>query len=134
VPDELLRDPDPQVRNYARARWGRGDPARVAVLSDLLRQETDVVAISSMVRTLGDSGDRAAVPVLIELTRHADAFVRQDAARALGTLRDRRAIPALSALLADHTQPYRRTESGSMSNVYTVAQVARTALDEIQRS
>ncbi len=132
VPDDLLHDPDEQVRNYARARWGRENPARVAVLSDLLRRETDVVSISSLVRTLGDSGDRAAVPVLIEMTRHADGFVRQDAAQALGRLRDRRAIPALSALLSDHTKPYRRTESGSLSTVYTVAQVARTALEEVQ--
>jgi HEAT repeat protein len=133
VPDDLLHDPEQQVRIYARARWGKGNPARVAVLSDLLRRETDLVAISSLVRTLGDSGDPVAVPVLIELTRYADAFVRQDAARALGKLRDRRAIPALSALLADGTKPYRRTESGSVSNAYTVGQLARTALDEIQR-
>jgi hypothetical protein len=131
VPDDLLHDPDSQVRIYARARWGRGNPARVAVLSDLLRRETDLTAISSLVRTLGDTGDPAAVPVLIELTRHTDAFVRQDAARALGKLRDRRAVPALSALLSDGTKPYRRTESGSVSNAYTVSQVARTALDEI---
>jgi HEAT repeat protein len=132
VPDELLHDPDQQVRNYARARWGKDNPARVTVLSELLRLETDVTAISSLIGTLGHSGDREAVPVLIEMTRHADAFVRQDAARALGKLKDRRAIPALSALLSDHTQPYRRTENGSVSNFYTVAQVARTALDEVQ--
>jgi hypothetical protein len=30
---------------------------------------------------------------------------------------------------ADHTKPYPRTE-----NVYTVAQVARTALEQIQKS
>jgi HEAT repeat protein len=133
VPDDLLGDPDQQVRIFARARWGRGNPARVAVLSDLLRRETDLVAISSLVRTLGDSGDPAAEPTLIEMTQHADAFVRQDAAWALGKLRDRRAIPALTILLSDRTKPHRRTESGSVSNATTVAQLARTALDEIQK-
>jgi HEAT repeat protein len=132
VSDDLLRDPDQQVRNHAFARWGRENPAWVAILADLLRRETDVVSISCLVRTLGEIGDRTAVPVLIEMTRHADAFVRQDAARALGKLRDRRAIPALSALLSDHTRPHRRDEHGSVSNIYTVAQIARTALEEIQ--
>jgi HEAT repeat protein len=134
VPNDLLRDPDQQVRNNARARWGRESPKRVAVLSDLLRQESDLVSISSLVSTLGESDDREAVPVLIEMTRHADAFVRQDAARALGKLKDQRAIPALSALLADQTKPYRRTDGGAVSNIYTVGQVARTAMDEIQGS
>ncbi len=134
VPDDLLRDPDPQVRNYALARWGRGNPGRVATLSEALRRETDLASIACLVRTLGDAGDRAAVPVLIETTRHSDAFARQDAARALGKLGDRRAIPALRALLSDHTKPYRRTEDGSVSNRYTVAQTARAALEQIEKS
>jgi HEAT repeat protein len=81
---------------------------------------------------LWDGEPREAVPVLIEMTGHLDAFVRQDAARALGELGDRRAIPALSALLSDHTKPYRRTENGSVSNIHTVAQVARAALEQVQ--
>jgi HEAT repeat protein len=124
VPDDLLHDPDPYVRSMAFGRWGRHNPARVAVLSDFLRRETEHVPIGGLISTLGKSGDRAAVPVLIEMTRHADAEVRQDAARALGKLGDRRAIPALSALLSDQTKP--------VSNVYTVAEVARTALEQMR--
>jgi hypothetical protein len=37
-------------------------------------------------------------------------------------------------LLVDHTQPYRRTDHGSISNMYTVAQVARAALGQIQKA
>jgi HEAT repeat protein len=133
VPDDLLHDPDPQVRNYAFGRWGVGNPERVAILADLLWRETDVVSVNYMVNTLGNMGDRAAVPVLIEMSWHADAFVRQDAAHALGKLRDWRAIPALMALLPDHTRPRRQDEHGTVSNSYTVAQVARTALEQLQK-
>jgi HEAT repeat protein len=134
VPEELLRDPDRAVRNYAIGRWGRGMPGRVAVLAELLRGEADLAVVSCLVKVLGDLGDPAAVPALMEMTRHPDAFVRQDAARSMGKLGDRRAIPALTALLSDETRPYRRTEHGSTSNIYTVAQVARTALEQIQKS
>ena len=81
IPDSLLHDPDQQVRHYAIIAWGRVNPDRAAVLFDLLQEETDLNSISCLIGTLGKIGDRAAVPVLIEMTRHADAFVRQDAAR-----------------------------------------------------
>jgi HEAT repeat protein len=134
IPEDLLRDPDAHVRNYAIGRWGRGDPRRVAVLVEMLRAEANLDVLACLVKTLGEIGDAEGVPALIEMTGHADAFLRQDAARALGKLADRRAIPALMALLSDRTKPYRRTEHGSSSNAYTVAEVARAALAQIAKS
>jgi HEAT repeat protein len=63
---------------------GRRDSDLVRVLLDQLRRETEVELLSCLVSALGNTGTREAVPALIEMTRHADGFVRQDTARALG--------------------------------------------------
>ncbi|WP_437983372.1 HEAT repeat domain-containing protein [Sorangium sp. So ce117] len=78
--------------------------------------------------------DRAAgFDALAELTRHADPFVRQDAARTLGELGDARVRPALERLLEDETKPFERTATGSRTNIYRVCDTARMALEAIAR-
>ncbi|WP_437529763.1 HEAT repeat domain-containing protein [Sorangium sp. So ce726] len=78
--------------------------------------------------------DRAAgFNALTELTRHADPFVRQDAARTLGELGDARVRPALERLLEDETKPFERTATGSRTNIYRVCDTARMALEAIER-
>lgn len=78
--------------------------------------------------------DRAAgLAALVELTRHADPFVRQDAARMLGELGDARVKPALERLLDDEIKPFERTATGTRSNVYRVCDTARMAIEAIER-
>ncbi|WP_438025812.1 HEAT repeat domain-containing protein [Sorangium sp. So ce233] len=78
--------------------------------------------------------DRAAgLDALTELVRHADPFVRQDAARLLGELGDARVRPALERLLDDETKPFERTATGTRSNVYRVCDTARMAIEAIER-
>jgi HEAT repeat protein len=76
------------------------------------------------------------VAALVEMTRHEDGFVRLDAARALGTLGDRRAAPALEALLADPTKPERRDEHGipKVMSTRSVADEARESLRRLRRA
>jgi HEAT repeat protein len=98
-----------------------------------LRQEPDPEVASCLIQALSVLGGREAVPVLIDMTRHADGYVRYDAVRALGKLRDPRAIPALEALLSDPTQPFRRNEDGVEFKIkQSVADVAAATLRQIQ--
>ncbi|WP_437876327.1 HEAT repeat domain-containing protein [Sorangium sp. So ce513] len=86
-------------------------------------------ACSALVRQ-----DRAAgLDALTELTRHADPFVRQDAARLLGELGDARVLPALERLLDDETKPFESTATGIRTNVYRVCDTARMAIEAIER-
>lgn len=75
----------------------------------------------------------AGLDVLVELTRHANPFARQDAARMLGELGDARVRPALERLLDDEIKPFERTESGTRSNVYRVCDTAREAIAAIEQ-
>lgn len=136
IPDALLDDAAREVRRaaafHARDTRARG---KVPALVERLGRETDVDVVTALVQALGALGDAAAVPALIEATRHADAFVRQDAARALGELGDERAVPALEALLGDATEPRRRDERGitSLSSAFTVAEVAEKSLAALRK-
>ena len=96
----------------------------------MLEKETKAELVECLIKALGKLKDPRAVPVLMQMTTHADGFVRQNAARSLGKLGDKRAIPALNALLSDHVKPSRRNENDSvvMSSTFSVADVAREAL------
>jgi HEAT repeats/SMI1 / KNR4 family (SUKH-1) len=136
IPDALLDDPAREVRRaaafHARDTRARG---KVPVLVERLGRETDVDVVSALVQALGALRDPAALPALVQATRHADAFVRQDAARALGELGDARAVPALEALLGDATEPRRHDERGLtlLSSAYTVAEVAEKSLAALRK-
>jgi len=135
IPTVLFNDPDPQVRSMAiRAAKTPADRPKLPVLLASLRRETDPEVLCALVDSLGNLGNRDAAVALIEMTKHADAFVRQYAARALGKLRDRRAVSALEALLSDDTTPARRDEAGRVhtTSAYTVADVARAALRDVE--
>lgn len=134
VSDDLLHDPDPYVRRMAITRTAElRDRRRAPALITMLQAETDPELACFLIRALGDLGDRAAVPVLIKMTRHPDGFVRQDAAQALGKLGDRRAGITLRGLLSDRSTPARKDERGftTMMSGKTVADAAREALYRI---
>lgn len=134
IPDELFQDPAREVRRMAILTvGGLQDHSKVPLLLHLLTTETELELLSSVAGALGNMGDRRAVAPLMELTRHADGFVRQDAARALGRIGDPAAIPALQALLQDHSHPMRVDTEGltKATASRSVAQVAQMALDQI---
>lgn len=133
LPEQLLDDPDPSVRRTAiLGQEGAEGRRRVPKLIAMLEQETKVELVECLIGVLGKLKDLRAVPVLIQMTTHADGFVRQNAARSLGKLGDKRAIPALKSLLSDYVKPSRRNadNGGGMSSTYSVADVAREALNK----
>lgn len=136
IPEDSLSDPDRELRRRAILEVShRRDRSKVPLLLDRLKQEQDAELLSCIVRALGHFRDRQATGALIEMTRHADAFVRQDTARALGELKDDRAVPALQALLCDTTKPIRKDEIGlpRKMSVHKVADEARRALKRLRR-
>jgi hypothetical protein len=107
----------------------------VAPCSALLRSDAPRIVLGNTIKLLAEVGDPAAVPALIEATRHENAFMRHDAAWALGELADPAAIPALEALLDDKTVPVERDKHGltTQSSMYSVADQAQRSLDKIRR-
>ena len=97
---EALRDPVPAVRLQAAKALGRvGDPSAVAPLLTALQSADEQLGsqiFSSLVR-LGP----AAVPVLIETSTSGSAWMRWHCVRALGDIRDLRALPVLVRALGD---------------------------------
>jgi HEAT repeat protein len=101
----------------------------------MLVSEHEQKILANVIAALARIGDKGAVPALIEATRHPDPFVRHGAAWALGELRDRRAIPALRALLQDTVKPESWDWSGPsmQTSLYRVCDHARMALQKMQR-
>ncbi len=97
---ETLNDPVPSVRMQAAKALGRvGDPAAVPALLSALRgadEQFGSQIFSALVR-LG----QAAVPALLEASTSSSAWMRWQCTRALGAIRDRRALPALVGALRD---------------------------------
>jgi hypothetical protein len=76
--------------------------------------------------------DGRVVPILIELTAHADAKVRLRAAVCLGRIGDPAGIPALERIRSDPGWPHYTMPSGqSYDTVRSVGRCARDALKEI---
>ena len=97
---QALNDQVPSVRMQAAKALGRvGDPAAVPALLNALRSADEQVGsqiFSALVR-LG----RASVPALVEASSSNSTWMRWQAIRALGAIRDRRALPALVSALSD---------------------------------
>jgi hypothetical protein len=97
---EALNDPLPAVRMQAAKALGRiGDPAAIPALLNALRSADEQLGsqiFSALVR-LG----QAAVPALMESSKSNSAWMRWQSVRALGAIRDRRAIPVLVGALSD---------------------------------
>jgi hypothetical protein len=97
---EALNDPVPTVRMQAAKALGRvGDPAAVPALLNTLRGADEQLGsqiFSALVRF-----GQAAVPALMEASKSNSAWMRWQSVRALGAIRDRRAIPVLVGALSD---------------------------------
>ena len=101
-----LQDSDMYVRLYGvQSLTALRDRKSVPMLTALLATERETLVIGNIIRALTAINDRDAVPALIDATHHPFAGVRYEAARALGTLGDQRAIPALTLLCDDTVQP-----------------------------
>jgi hypothetical protein len=97
---QALSDQVPSVRLQAVKALGRvGNPEAVPVLLNALRGADEQLGsqiFSALVR-LG----RAAVPALLEASNSSSTWMRWQATRALGAIRDRRALPVLVGALSD---------------------------------
>ena len=97
---QALNDQIPSVRMQAAKALGRvGDPAAVPALLNALRSADEQLGgqiFSALVR-LG----RASVPALVEASSSNSTWMRWQAIRALGAIRDRRALPVLVGALSD---------------------------------
>ncbi len=97
---QALNDPVPSVRMQAVKALGRvGDPASVPALLNALRSADEQLGsqIFSALVKLG----RAAVPALLETGTSNSTWMRWQSIRALGAIRDRRALPVLVGSLGD---------------------------------
>jgi HEAT repeat protein len=112
---ELFRESkkdDPRVRRYLALAMGRlKDPRAVAPLVEAVTEgqgegadaETQIYAVWA----LGSIGDPAALPLLVELSRSADAGLRKTAVHALGSFPTENARAALRAALSDAVEDVR---------------------------
>jgi HEAT repeat protein len=97
---EALRDPVPTIRLQAAKALGRvGDPPAVPALLSALRGADEQLG-SQIFSALVQLGS-AAVPALIETSATSSAWMRWHCMRALGEIRDRRALPILVKALSD---------------------------------
>jgi HEAT repeats/HEAT repeat len=132
---ELLNDENELVQVVAIQSLGnfRGKTI-VAELCARLFAETRELILINLIRAVVNIGDHNAVPALVWVTKSSLAFIRHDAAWALGELGDDRAIPTLTAMLNDSTLPEERNELGLVvkSSSYRVCDHARMSLEKIK--
>jgi HEAT repeats len=97
---QALNDQVPSVRMQAVKALGRvGDPSAVPALLNALHGADEQLGsqIFSALVKLG----RAAVPALLDASNSNSTWMRWQAIRALGAIRDRRALPVLVSALSD---------------------------------
>jgi len=131
--NQMLLDSYSQVRSYATLGL-RQVKARNSLpqILDALSREKDVHVIGSILKTLGEFGDRNAVPALLEWSESEDDFHRLDAIEALVKIGDERALPQIVAMLGEHRRPERLDPHGfgGMSNSNTISSLVRKSLKE----
>ncbi|MGQ0763090.1 MAG: HEAT repeat domain-containing protein [Acidobacteriota bacterium] len=132
---ELLnRDKEPSVRAATAIALGEiGDPAVVPSLSHIIAGEgskktkskgdEEEFVVRSAVRSLGQIGSGAAVPILIGALQDESNSIdtRREAAIGLGRLGDAAALPALHAAFQANADPY-------------LSEAARIAVRQINRT
>jgi HEAT repeats len=123
---QALNDQQPSVRMQAVKALGRvGDPTAVPALLGSLQGADEQLGsqiFSALVR-LG----RVAVPALLEASNSKSTWMRWQAIRALGAIRDRRALPVLVSALSD------ADHSVAWMSAKGVAQFGRLSLEPVLR-
>jgi HEAT repeat protein len=114
----LLKDEDPRVREAAAEAVGTlGDKSTVPQLADAIDftvgagsdRESRAIneANKQIAMALGELDDKRAVPALIKLTRSHETYVKLEAVRSLGELRDPGAVDTLMDIATDdNTEPF----------------------------
>lgn len=102
-----------------------GDKDATLLLREvLINKDMDSVVRSEAARELAKIG-KSTAPLLIETLESEDSFVRVKTARALGEIRDKRAIPALATIL-ENKQEYLVTRSQSAEAIGNIG--SKTAI------
>ena len=102
--------------------WGsvtaQRSPRQLAVhgLIDALK-DSDATVRRQAVTSLGQIGDREAVPALIAVAADQDVEIRRRAVRALGQIGDDRALDTLTAALKDDDAAVRRHAAIAIAQV-----------------
>lgn len=104
----LQSDPSPRVRGEAAETLGLvGAEAGDVLLA--ATADPDPLVLEAVATALGELGDAAAVPWLIDVARaHADKLVREAAVASLGAIGDERAVPVLLELVRSGPPQVRR--------------------------
>jgi HEAT repeat protein len=114
----LLKDEDPRVKEAAAEAVGEfGDKSLVPELVDAVdytvggatdRESRAINEANKQIAVaLGELGDRKATPALLKLTRAHETYVRLEAVRSLGELRDPAAVDTLMEIATDeNTEPF----------------------------
>jgi beta-lactamase regulating signal transducer with metallopeptidase domain len=95
---------------------GDENKAQLSVLLDALKSSSADVR-EHAASTLGEWGDRRAVPALIEALRDENAVVREHVASALGKLGDKQAVPPLIEALNDEDAVVREHVAGALGRL-----------------
>lgn len=130
----LLNDPDETVRRNlvkyaAKCRLRELVPA----LIDRLEVEDDFGVQRELLFALGEIGDAAAIPTLIQWARRSDAQCRVAAVQVLGKFKDERCAAVLRSLADNEAQGFRSEAGDSQADAeWVVGHAARTALSSMR--
>jgi hypothetical protein len=128
----VVNDENKQTRLMAIQGLGRVRSAEaVPALAGLIRGDEDEMIALNAVMALKSIGGSSTFPALVQATRHRAAFIRRDAAIALGAVGDRSVLPALERLLQDDAAPKKYTGLCPTQESRPVAQHAQEAIDKV---
>lgn len=109
----LLLDNDNAVRRSAAQALGRlGDASAIAPLGEALHDRDDYFRVAAaeglnnLASLFSESDCKSVVPSLINALEDTNRDVKENAARALGKLNDKTAVPALIEFLKDPRESY----------------------------
>lgn len=100
-------------------------------LHRLIREDEDDMIVLNAVMALRKIETPATLSALIEATQHRQAFIRRDAAIALGQSGDKSVIPALKKLLKDNDGPDKYTGLCPTRETRSVAEHSQEAINNI---
>lgn len=135
--DQAVADPRPTVKamgylGHGAQAAGRGlqPRQRTQILAIIEKRKTqpdeiDELAVAAAVHALGQARERAQVPLLIELLREGNDEVQRQAAWALGSIGDPRAVGPLLRAVFVKNEPIRQVAAAALHQL--------TAEPEVQR-